>query len=470
MIRNKKSLIVLFLIAFFILCLPYFFRFFNGNHVFMDSEAHYHARMGSEIAKHGLIGKDSLSGVKYKLNPYHMLLAVAGFFVPIEFASMFVPMLLGLLSVLFLYLSFADIGLKYLRSWFVLLVFILSPIFISSFSLSSPRALAVFLLSFGFYLFQKKSAVLFLFSLPALGMLAFLGPAHSIMLLVILLAYCLHSRRLFSRFYLVLAIVLLLGMGFHLPYYLVDYLFLVTYGGVISDFGSVYGFGVFSLLLSVMGLFFIWRYKKKLYLVYLLMLMLLFVSFVTRAFFIYSNLVVSILAGSAFYVLYVKNWQLKNLQSFALLVVFCGFLFSALSHSLVLSGLPPNDALVGCLEWAEKSTPEKSRFLAHEGDAFFVEFWAERPVLLDELNMPEKVVRDAGIIWQSFDIEETRRLLSANHVDYVLIHAGLFDGRLWDKRGQGLHFLLDNVETFKRRYHNDYCEVWEYVYYGELND
>lgn len=468
MIENKQSLILLFLLALFILCLPYFFRFSNDNHIFIGSEAHYHARMASEIADKGFISRDSLLNTDYMLNPYHVLLAAVGFAVPLEFASILLPIALGLLSVLFLYLSFSDIKFKYLRSWFVLLAFIFSPIFISSFSMSSSRALVIFLLSLGFYLFQKKSKICFILSLPVLAVLALLGLTHAVMLLIILFACCLYNKRLFSRFYVVSAFVLLVIVGFHLPSYLKDALPFPVYGGFISDLGSIYGFSVFSLLLSVLGLFFIWRYKKKLYWLYLLMLFLILVSFITRSLFVYSNLVLSILAGSAFYVLYVKKWHLKQLRGFALLVVFCGFLFSGLSHAVVLSELPPNDALVDCLEWVQKNTPEKSLFLTHEADGSFVEFWAEQPVLISESHKPDKAVNDANIIWNSVNIEETRHILSKNNIKYILIHNDLFDGLVWDKKGQGLHFLLDNVETFKRRYHNEYCEIWKYEY-EELN-
>ncbi len=452
MIKSKQALIALFLIAFFILTLPYFFRLSNNNHIFIGSEPHYHARIASEIADNGLIKEDPLSKEKYRLNPYHILFALASFILPVELASIFLPIILGTLSILFLYLSFSDIKFKYLRSLFVLLVFVFSPMFISVFSLSTPRALITFLLILGFYLFQKKSRFYFALSLVILTILPFFGISHSVITLIILLAYCLHNKKHLPRFYIALILVLFVIAAFHLPYYLTNNIEMHFYNGIISDIGIIYGFSIFSLLLSVIGLFFVWRYKKKLYKVYLLMLALLLFSFLTKSLFIYSNLIVSILAGSAFYVLYVKKWHLKQLRNFALLVIFCGFLFSALSHSVILSELPPNDDLVECLEWINEKIPESSRVFAHDSDGFFIEFWAEKEAVSDSSN----------IIWNSFDIRETKRVLSEKKVDYLLIHEDLFKGLVWDKKQQGLHFLLDNAETFKRRYHNDYCEVWKY--------
>jgi hypothetical protein len=467
--NNKQYLIALFLIAFFILCLPYFFRFSNGNHTFIGSEAHYHARLAAEIAENGLIKKDPMINEKYHLNPYHFVLAASSKILPLELSSIVIPILLGLLSVLFLYLSFSDIKFKYLRSLFVLLVFILSPIFISSFTLSSPRALAVFLLALGFYLFQKKNKIFFILSLPVLAILALLGISHSIMVLVILLAYCLHKKKICSRFYIVLTIILFIATVFHLPYYLTNGIIKQVSYGFISDLGSIYGFSVFSLLLSAIGLFFIWRYKKKLYKIYLLMITLLLISFITKSLFIYSNIIISILAGSAFYVLYVKKWYLKRLRNFVLLILFCGFLFSALSHAVILSELFPNDKLVTCLEWAGENTDKKSKFLAYKSDGFFIEFWADRQVLVNDFYASDKDIYAYNTILHSFDIKETQELLEENNIRYIFMHNDLSKGLIWDRKHQGLHFLLDNAETFKRRYHNEYCEIWEYVYSGVLN-
>ncbi len=461
--NNKQYLIALFLIAFFILCLPYFFRLSNGNHIFIGSEAHYHARLSSEIAENGLIKKDPLLNEKYHLNPYHFVLAASSKILPLELSSIIIPIVLGLFSILFLYLSFLDIKFKYLRSLFVLLVFILSPIFISSFTLSSPRALAVFLLALGFYLFQKKNKICFILSLPVLAALSLVGIGHSIMILVILLAYCLHKKKICSRFYTVLLIILFIVVAFHLPYYLTNGVMKQVSDGFISDLGSIYGFSVFSLLLSIIGLFFIWRYKKKLYKIYLLMMALLLISFITKSLFIYANLIISILAGSAFYVLYVKKWHLKRLRNFVLLILFCGFLFSALSHSIFLSESFPNDKLVSCLEWAGENTPKSSKFFAYQGDGFFIEFWADRPVLLNDFYASDKDIYEYNTILHSFDIKKTQKLLSDNNIHYIFMHNDLFTGLVWDKKHQGLHFLLDNAETFKRRYHNDYCEIWEYI-------
>ncbi|MBN1644727.1 hypothetical protein JW851_01635 [Candidatus Woesearchaeota archaeon] len=467
--NNKQYLVALFLIAFFILVLPYFFRLSNGNNIFIGPEAHYHARLASEIAKNGFIEQDPLSNEKYHLNVYHLFLAALSFVFPLELVSIVFPVLLGLLSLIFLHLSFSDIKFKYLRSLFILFVFVLSPIFISTFALSGPRALALFLFALSFFLFQKEKKIFFVLSLPVLALLSFLGISHSVFILIILLAYCLYKKKIGCRFYIILALILFIIVAFHLPYYLAHDFSNQSSDGFISDLGSIYGFSIVSLLLSVTGLFFIWRYKKKLYKIYLLMLVLLLFSFANKSLFIYSNIIVSILAGSAYYVLYVKKWSLKKLRNFVLLILFCCFLFSALSHAIVLSELPPNNDLVECLEWSRENTPKSSRFFAHKGDGFFIEFWAERSVLLNDFFETDKNRHEYNILWNSFDLRETQLLLEKNRIDYILIHGDLFQGQIWNKKYQGLHFLLNNAETFKRRYHNNYCEIWEYTDSGNLN-
>ncbi|MBD3361491.1 hypothetical protein GF358_01735 [Candidatus Woesearchaeota archaeon] len=466
MIDNKQSVIILFFIVLFILPLPYFFRFANDNNVFMGSESHYHARMASEIIQTGWVAEDPLYGRKYKPNPYHFLLAGIGLLIPVEFASIVLPVVLGLLSVLFLYLFFSSINFKYLRSFFVLFVFIFSPMFISVFSLSTPRALAVFLLILGMFLFVKKSKI-WLFSLLIFAVLALIGILDLFIVLIILFMYCLHNKKNFGRFYVCFFVLFLILIGFHLPFYFIQGISFYSSDKILSDLGGIYGFSVFSLLLSIIGLFFVWRYKKRLYRLYLSMIMLLIVCFMFRLWLVYANIFISILAGSAFYVLYVKKWHLRRLRGFALLVIFCGFLFAALSHAVVLSELPPNDDLVNCLEQASGFFPESGLFLTSAKDGFFAEFWAEKPVFVNEFSTVN--VGIAETIWNSVDIRETRKLFKENNISYILIHKDMFAGNIWDKKDQGLHFLLGNSETFKRRYHNEYCEIWKFSYNGGLN-
>jgi len=232
--------------------------------------------------------------------------------------------------------------------------------------------------------------------------------------------------------------------------------------GLIAEFGALYGFSIFSLLLGGLGLFFVWGYKTRYYLAYFLMVCVFIASFFVRDMLVYANVVVCFFAGLAFYSLYLREWELSDLRNFALLVIFCCLLFSSISNSSVLGKLPPSDSFVECLEWINANSSGRSTVFAHQSDGFFVEFWAERKVFVDELYAPENLVADSERIWHSSDLSEVKRFFSRKGANYVLIHEGLFNGFLWNTKGRELHFLLTNPETFKSGYNNSYCEVWEF--------
>ncbi|MBW2978590.1 hypothetical protein KY304_00580 [Candidatus Woesearchaeota archaeon] len=454
---KKTKLFVVFLLAVFLLLLPYFLRLNSDNHIFIGSEPHYHAKVASEISQ-GRLDKNVLIPEKgYRLNPYHFLLALACFFIPIEFASIFVPILLGLLSVILLYFVLDSVNFKFLRSFFVLIIFVLSPTFVSFFCLSTPRAFITFLIILGFYLFLKKSRYAFIMSAFAFFLLSFFGIFHSIIISLILLVYCLHNKRLLPRFYVILFVFAGSALAVNLPFYIIGGFNFVSYSGILSDTGCIFGFSVFSLLLSAVGLFFVWRYKKKLYKVYLLMIILLFFCFVTKSLFVYANLIVSILAGSAFYVLYVKKWCLKKLRGLALLVVFCGLLFSVISHCIIISRLPPNDELVDCLEWIDVNTDKNSLVFVDIPNIYFADFWSGRSI----------VSSDYSKLWKYSDLDSTEEFLSIKNIDYILVNNDLIKTNVWDSNG--LYFLLNNAKTFKNRYDNGYCNVWKYYNIEDLD-
>jgi len=459
----NKLLVGLFIVAFVLLLLPYFFRFAQGNTVFIGSEPHYHARIASFIRDNGMPEKDVFSDKKYLFNPYHFVLAGAGFIIPIEIASIIVPVMLGLLSLLFFYLVLRSFKFNSQRSFFILFIFVFSPFFVSIFSLSTPRALALVLLFLGFYLFQKKSSVSFLFSLIILGIASLCGFVHAVMILIILLVYSFCMKKRFIRFYFAFTVVFLVFLFVYLPYYLFTGGFgLVLKSDLISEFGAIYGFGVFSLLLGIFGLFLVWIYKKRFYAAYIAGLCIVISSFFVNDILVYANIIVCFFAGSAFYSLYVREWELSDLRSFALLVIFCGLLFSVVSNAAVLGRMPPKNEFIDCLDWIGLNTPQSSYVFAHPADGFFIEFWSERPVLVDEFKVNKNLEDDFDLVWNSVDIKSTQDVLSRYSINYILIHEDLFSGLVWDKKDQGLDLLLKNPETFKRRYANSYCEVWEF--------
>lgn len=462
--EKKIFLVCLFFVALIMLSLPYLFRFSEGSHIFIGSWPHYHARMASFIAENGIPGKEPLFNSPYLVNPYHLLLAGISLLVPVEFASIVVPVSLGLLSLFFFYFVLRGLKLSYLRSFFIVLVFVFSPFFASVFSLSTPLSLVFFLLFFGFFLFQRKSWFFFLLSFIPFSLLAICGVIHSIVLLLILFVYCFSAKKKLLRFYFIAAVVLFISLALHLPYYLLTgSIGPLLHSGLITEFSAVYGFSAFSLLLGGLGLFFVWGYKTRYYLAYFLMVCVFIASFFVRDLLVYANIVVCFFAGLAFYSLYLREWELSGLRKFALLLIFCCLLFSSISNAVVLSRLPPADSFVECLEWINaNSFGSSSTVFAHMSDGFFVEFWAQKKVLFDEAYAQDELVGDSERIWHSSDLNEVTRFFSRKGIKYILIHEDLFSGLVWNTRGKELDFLLTNPETFKSGYHNSYCEVWEF--------
>ena len=73
-----------------------------------------------------------------------------------------------------------------------------------------------------------------------------------------------------------------------------------------------------------------------------------------------------------------------------------------------------------------------------------------------------EIVVDSNELFYQNDIRETKRILDKYNVSYIFISEELFDGRVWDEENKGLHFLLQNRETFKNIYSSEEVGIWEY--------
>ncbi len=307
------------------------------------------------------------------------------------------------------------------------------------------------------------------------GTAAFLGILHAVVSAAIIIFYTRYDKKKLVSAYILLAILGLILLSHGIPAYLqqesVNFIQASRITNFVSDFGGLGGFSIFTLILATVGIAGLWMHKKDNYLLYAT-----FVTFVVYSFFdtnaaIYANLILVLLAGLAFSWLVQMKWRLSQVRNFSLFVLFCGLFFSTVAHTVALSELPPEDDAKDALLWlAHRSNPGEVVF-SHYSAGFWIEFWAERPVVMDGLlaGTPDvhALYADSNTAFYSNDIQVTRDIFSRHKVKYVFMTKDMLHGLVRAKDGQGLAFLLSNSETFKKRYANPYCEIYEYIYTGK---
>jgi len=241
----------------------------------------------------------------------------------------------------------------------------------------------------------------------------------------------------------------------------------ITTSNFVSDFGSFYGFSVFMLILAFMGFFILWTQKKK-YFLFLITLIILIVSSLYFPFVnIFSNYIFSFLAAITLLAIIRRKWQHRIIKNATLILIFCGLLFSTTSFINRLTENEPKPEQVESLIWLSKYSKQGEVILSHYSNGFFIEYFAKRPVVMDEMFVYapdlEERFNDTNTIFYSRSLEQTTSLLDKYNVKYIWIDKKMNSGLVWTKKDQGLLFLFRNKETFKNIYSYSEIEIWEYL-------
>ncbi|MBI2134252.1 hypothetical protein HYU11_06265 [Candidatus Woesearchaeota archaeon] len=457
------ALPVLLLFAALLLAAPFFIRVYEGKNPVFGEEPYYHARIAKHMISGDLSAADTLvyNERPYYFGPYHVFLASLSKVVGIDSASLVLPFLLGLVSVAFFYLLLGNFGIVGSRRLFISVFLVISPSFLSAFTISNPNSLAIPLYIVGIWLLSMKggfrsfTGILGLIVLFPTILFGFLNAMLAIVIMIGLFTVEERKRASFLVFFSVVFVSALL-------YYLVFFVKLLPIGLlslVVSDLGGS-GFGAFSLILLVSGVLFTWGKKASYSLPYYVLLFLLSILFFYGSFAIpYLSFVVAFFSGLGFHALVSRDWNLPLLKRLTILLVFCGLLFSTISFLSRLSSSGPDILTVNALLYLNGR--EDGIVLSHYSNGFWIEYFAGKPVLIDSF-LAGKRYSDSNEIFYSRNLDVTRRLLDRYDVRYILIDEEMRSGKVWSREDEGLLFLFRNNETFSKIYEEGRLAIWEY--------
>jgi hypothetical protein len=447
----NKQLLAILILAVFMIALPLHLRFAHHNPTLAGTEPYYHSRMAIQLLD-GIPATDTAiaNGRPYILHPYHLVLAGAyALMGPLAFNLL--PGIFALLSFLFFWLLLRRLGISEKTQPWILLAYALSPPLLAAGTIGTPHAFILALLMAGTWLLLSRAwmlgSVLYVIA-------CFSGYIYNITALVFLIVLLLTYQKYTQRFVVTLFLALgALIIGHNpplvgLPRVLSQY---------VSDLGGVYGFSIFAFLLALVGASIVWQDKKKYYAAYAIFIGFLVGSFFFPHLLVFGNVVISALAGTALARLAQRKWELTFLRQAALLVLFCGLLFSSISHAVNLADTPPTPAFFKALEFPP------STVLTHENYGFWVES-AGHTAVLDplwrELEDPEDQAWDAAALFKTTDLNQAQLFFEKYNITNVLITPEMEHGLLWEREDQGLDFLVKNSEMFNKLQTGSSIGVW----------
>ena len=478
-LTEKNTLVYVILAVVIVLLIPHLVRFLFYNNIMIGDEPYYHATIAKQIIEQ----KSLIQNQNYIFNPYHLVLASAGYFIGVDLASKLIPFLLGLLSVLIFYLILKEFKMSIEERLFVLLILIVSPAFIYLSVISNTHSVPVFLTLLGIYLLFKKNIFLTIISLLAFAAAIPFGMFNALLVITIILAYLVEEKQkekipskskkpsfsFKSKKAAIFLFILFIISVLCFPLYFQQKTNVLPAENMlqssISDFGALIGISVFNIILAIIGFILMWRKKKEHSFIFLLLLIIIISSFYAKNIIVYLAFVFSVFAGYAFVKIRDMDWEIKIIKNLTILLITCGLIFSTVSYLNRISNMQPDKEVIKSLDWLKHySNPDEVVF-SHYSKGFWINAIAERPVVIDKMFEYYPYARerfnDSEEIFYSRNLKNTRTLLDKYSISYIWIDSEMKQGLVWEKEQQGILFLFRNNETFKNIYNNQGIEIWE---------
>ncbi|MFC1753092.1 hypothetical protein ACFL96_06815 [Thermoproteota archaeon] len=478
-LKKYNLTFLLIIVVLFVLFVPYLMRFYHGNTAVVGSESYLSTRYALELIEYKELTMTELmekysatpdlvyTRRTFHFNPYHVVLAVTGDLFGLKNAARILPIIMGLLSIFLFARILVSLDFERYRRDVILLLLVTSPAFIYAFTFSTSHSLAILLSLLSVYLFTQKHKVWLGLSMVCMFIVSLFSIFNIILLFLVLLAYTLHKDDKKQWFFIALffSVIFLFIKKVNIYYSYTTHESLNFFSALFSDLGGLIGFGFISIVLVFLGAGLLWKKRKQMLVFLIPVLILVSYVYVGEGFFMYLSFFVAIAAGEGFRRLTESEWSFSMLKTLTIIVLICGIVFSTVSYTDRLMDSEPSPETLHSLELLEKSSKAGEIILTHPKYGYWVESVADRKVLADSLstdNYEQKFLyKVADSIFTSRDLEETETLLRTYNIRYIWITPDMKQGLVWDKKDEGLLFLLEKSETFKKVYSTYGYETWE---------
>lgn len=444
LLEYRKAYLTLLLLV--ILITPYFIRYLGNNQTVIGEPSYFHLNAAEQLSIHN-----------FYQNPYHFLLSLN--FSRSAFIYQAIPLLLAVLSLLLLINIVKEFKFSPQNQFFFLLFLILSPAFIYAFTILNHYSFFIFLSLLGFTLLLRKNRFLNCLSFPVFAIIPFFDVFSSILTSFFLIVYFYLRKGGKVKMLICLIIALtIFNAVLGKPFFLGPYVPQNMFTDFFFDFGSLFGFSLFSLLLAVVGLLATWK-KEKFFLAYLFLPLFIILSFYRTSALIYLNFFIVFFASFGFAYFFNKEWKLNIIKDAFLLLLILGLIFSALTSLNKFSALPPSAEIKESFLWLKENTEPGQVIFSHPRDSYLIEYFSKRPAFIHYHDADlETKLNITNQIFQSTYIKETFPLLEQNNLFYICLSPKTKANLPPDR---GLIFLFQN-ERFKRIYNREDIEIWEF--------
>ncbi|RLG31821.1 hypothetical protein DRN98_06205 [Methanosarcinales archaeon] len=473
--NTKKGLVFAITLLLLVLSTVMILRLSQAKPLFPAGEAYYNLRIAETLKHNFFLTTDPVQGTLYELNPYHYLLATLLLLLPSPLISVFLPLVLGVISALLFFRLLRLIRVKPSQATASLLVLAVTPAFIAVFTglYVAGFAILISLLILVIALHKKHPSfpLLTCISLTLLFTILALTSLTSF-LLTFLLLLALHTLCGCKRKSLViwvpflitsLVIVLLSFFTHYTP--ILDGFNHFAFQNILSLLQARFGFDIFLVVLFLIGFIIVWlrEEEKKPYHLGVLGLFILALFNINAR--ILASFIITVYCVVAITYLYNRKWHLTMIRTGTLLLVLCSLVFSVTNQITLLVNAQPDKEMAKALIFLKHL--DKGKVFTIKENGFLVEFYADKSVLLDTNSFRRRnyseLLRDAASLFMTARLREAEPILKKYDLHYILITPEMKE-ELWENREQGLWFLMKHSESFIKKYEEAGVEIWQYIH------
>ncbi|MBR9676428.1 hypothetical protein GOV05_05450 [Candidatus Woesearchaeota archaeon] len=352
------------------------------------------------------------------------------------------------------------------------IILLITPSFISQIFFLNSTLISIFLAQIGFLLFLKNrnrniALLLFVFSL------FFWRP---ITFFLIFFSYAYYDKTkskkqktLMRRNLIYLALLLIFYYFiFIFPNILPSSYYFLTrkfFSKITAVFGNLFGYSLPILLLSSIGFSISWFSSKKNFWTNTFLLIAFLLSTYFNNLILPLTFFISFFAAKAINNIASRKWELEALRNVTLFIIFCLVLLSTSSYIKNISNNPPSMNEQKVLVWMKQNN-HQGIVLSLPKNTPLITYHTNNPGLIidKEIYREENLERYSDLInvFFSRNLEETTQIFDKHNIGYVYVTNEMKNGEVWNRKDQGLLFLLKNSETFKNIFYLSGVELWRY--------
>ncbi len=455
---NDKKAIIIALIAAVLLIAPTIIRMLNHDPYMPNSDAYHNTR----IYSHESFNYDSLQARSIEVNIINLI--------PHSWSGAngyllfnIIPILLGMASVYLMYLVLKKHNISEKTVFAVLLLMIFSPIFIYVFTDFKIYSFIIFLNILGVYLLGEKNI---LYSSIAFGIIPFIDLYSGIITIAMLSLYYFSNEKKNEAYFttgMVMLTAILISIVINLYFgYNVLHIFRFESQNFITDIGADIGFSFSILILAAIGLVMLWENGLKNIMIYIMLILLIAISFFNAPLRIYINFILVIYAGFALIYLNKRKWSIAIIKKTTVLLIICSILFSTLVYATRLVKSEPDSQMVDALQFVKQQSLPTETIMSLPKYGYIIEYYANRQAFIDTDtsyydSWREEIYEN---ITTSRNLDRTQKALEEYNIRYFVVDKD-FQSYLNEK--EGLLFLIENSQKFINIYNSTDVQVWMYT-------